>query len=435
MHTPELQALIDSAQQRLESLLQEKGKGATTTLACWRGLYYLRPLGLCANLSLFSNETYRGPSGDFVILSNAALEDPSAVFAALEARIESAMTRGAAALTEELSALLSIERVTPSEELFIEPSQDARRQASLDKMLARFDAVSAKFFEHFQLRMPRWMAVLAALFDSLSPLEKSAMDSLGRSPGGALDYFFDGGLERRTRDGLDPRLEMRFRRDPPEMVSFLWGDSDGLHYGLFYDDPAELPGAIVHNYARDSAETWVDGETTGVSLLAARVRERFEDPYRDEEPPLSLWALRAALRWFSTADRRAVDEDGIVRYRGARREAMLGAISAVLPKDAGNPRLSPEKVEARNIEYQQKRARKILREWLAEAREELAKGKPAFAYTIGRELHWLDSDLYRKESAELLVAAYEAMGRRALAEITRAHVANRDLPSVGVFER
>jgi F0F1-type ATP synthase membrane subunit b/b' len=80
-------------------------------------------------------------------------------------------------------------------------------------------------------------------------------------------------------------------------------------------------------------------------------------------------------------------------------------------------------------------ARKNLREWLAEAREELAKGKPAFAYTIGRELHWLDSDLYRKESAELLVAAYEAMGRRALAEITRAHVANRDLPSVGVFER
>jgi hypothetical protein len=48
MHTPELQGLIDSAQQRLESLLEEKGKGAATTLASWRGVYYLRPVGLCA---------------------------------------------------------------------------------------------------------------------------------------------------------------------------------------------------------------------------------------------------------------------------------------------------------------------------------------------------------------------------------------------------
>lgn len=435
MHTPELQSLIDSARERLESLLSEKGRGAATTLASWRGVYYLRPLGLCANLSLYSNETYQGPNGDFVILSNAQLEDPASAFAALESRVESALSRGAAALTEELSALLGIEPITPSEALFVDESRDALRQASLDKMRARFDAVSAKFFEHFQLRLPRWMAVLAALFDSLSPIEKSGTEWIGRSPGGVLDYFCDGGLDRATRDGLDPRLEMRFRCDPPEMVSFLWGDSDGLHYGLFYDDPAELPGAIVHNYARDSAETWVDEQTTGVSLLAARVRERFEDRYRDEAPPLSLWALRAALRWFSEADRRAVDEDGIVRYRGAKRESMLGSISAVLPKDSGNPRLSRDKVDAREVEYRKKRTPKIVREWIAEAREELAKGKPAFAYTLGRELHWLDSDRYRKESAELLVAAYEAMGRHALAEITRVHVANRDLPSVGVFER
>jgi hypothetical protein len=38
-------------------------------------------------------------------------------------------------------------------------------------------------------------------------------------------------------------------------------------------------------------------------------------------------------------------------------------------------------------------------------------------------------------SEELLVAAYEALGRSALADILRVHVAKRDLPMVTVFER
>lgn len=433
MHTPELQALIESATRQFQALLAAKGDGEGTRLVSYRGVYYLSKLGLCVHLSLYSKRTYGGPNGDFVLLSHSALEAPSAAFAALESRIEAAIAQGEAALTTDLGESLGLARIAPSEELFVDEAQDAKRRASLDKMLARFDAVSAKFTEHYQLRLPRWMAVLAAFFDSLSVLEQSGMESLGRSAGGALDYFKDGGLDRAPRDGLDPRLEMRFRCDPAEMVSFLWGDSDGLHYGMFFDDPAELPGAIVHNYARDSGETWVDAQTSGVSLLAERVRERFEDPYRDEEPPLSLWAVRSALRWFAAADRRALDEDGVVRYRGVPRESMLGSVSAVLPKSAGNPRLSRQQVDARQVEYRKKRTPKIMREWLMEAREELAKAKPAFAYTLGRELHWLDSDLYRKESAELLIAAYEALGRHALAEIARVHVAHRDLRSVTVY--
>jgi hypothetical protein len=435
MDTPEKRALIDEATTRFQTLLDERGRQSAVTVSSFRSPYYLPSQGLCAHVSLYDNSTYQGPSGDFVVVPSAALMDPSALWRALEAKLVALEARGVAALGDPLADTLGFAELAPSEELFADPLQEARRQGSLDKMLSRFDAVSAQFRAHYGLRLPRWMAVLAAFVDSASELERSGLESIGRGPGGALGYFEDGGLERATIDGLDPRLEMRFRCDPPEMVSFLWGDSDGLHYGMFFDDPAELPGAIVYNWARDSAETWAAEQTTGLSLLAARVRERFTDQYREEEPGVAEWALRAALRWFAEADRRAVDEDGIVRYRGVKREAMLGAVSAALPKSAGDPRLSREKVEARQVEYRKKRTPKIVREWIAEARDELAKARPAFAYTLGRELHWLDSDLYRAVSEELLVAAYEALGRRALADVLRVHVANRDLPMVTVFQR
>jgi hypothetical protein len=52
---------------------------------------------------------------------------------------------------------------------------------------------------------------------------------------------------------------------------------------------------------------------------------------------------------------------------------------------------------------------------------------------IGGELHWVDLDQYRQASRDLLVGAYRALGRDALAEVIEVHVANRDLRSVGVL--
>ncbi len=52
---------------------------------------------------------------------------------------------------------------------------------------------------------------------------------------------------------------------------------------------------------------------------------------------------------------------------------------------------------------------------------------------LGRELHWCDDDETREVSLELLVDAYRALGRDALAEIARVHHANRDLKSVDIY--
>lgn len=55
------------------------------------------------------------------------------------------------------------------------------------------------------------------------------------------------------------------------------------------------------------------------------------------------------------------------------------------------------------------------------------------ALVLGRSMHWKGGPLCLAESGPLLVEAYEALGRKALAGITRAHYAARDAPTVDVF--
>jgi hypothetical protein len=305
------------------------------------------------------------------------------------------------------------------------------RAQALDRALACFDGAAARMREVYGLRLPRHVAVWSALWRSLSPLEAEGMDWLGRSPGGIMLWLDDDGLARVPRDGLDPRLHDRFRCDPPELVTVMWGNTDGLHYGLWYDDPAELPSCIAHNYARDSAETWA-GAATVIQVLRGDLDDRLAAPdYPDEPPPEGALALVEALRWFEEPDDAAFYADDTPRYADHERGEILGGMAPALPAGAGDPRATSALVERREAAY---RARAPdVAGWLAEARAELARGQPAFALTLGRELHWLDADAFRAEGLELLCAAYAALGRDALAAIARVHHAHRDLPLVGVY--
>src|SRR5262245_48877862 len=112
----------------------------------------------------------------------------------------------------------------------------------------RFPFVEERFRRVYNLRLPRHIAVFAAFWHSLDRAERSAVyDSMGLGMLGITALFADDGLSLSARDGLDERLDGRYRRDPPEFVSIVSGDSDGLHYGLWYDDPADLPTFIAYN--------------------------------------------------------------------------------------------------------------------------------------------------------------------------------------------
>lgn len=313
-----------------------------------------------------------------------------------------------------------------------------RAEASLSLMHARFSEVAMRVQAVYRLRLPRHLAVFAAFLDAIDEAGRSALsDCVGLSAGGISRYFEHDGLALAGRNGLDERLEARFRCDPPEFVTVMWGDTDGLHFGLWYDDPAELPSFVAYNYARDSAETWTSHQPTVLAEIAERIdraaAEMESDP--DEEYPgqEDLPELRRALEAFGEADRKACKDDGPLRWAATARPAIVGGLGPALPSGAGDPRGGGEQREERSRAYHDRSP--LIWEWVAQAEAELGAGKPAFALTLGRELHWVDSDDYRDASLRLLTSAYRALGRDALADIAEVHHAHRDLHSVAVLGR
>ncbi len=409
------------------------------TVACWKAPIVDSGLGVIANVSLYDPKTYRGPSADLRLVAPGDEGELPSVVAAVKERLEALRGDEAAqtaALDRPVAETLGLEAVAAGPGTFAPSAESSgRRMNAFLEATRRYEGVAEHFRELYGLRLPRHVAVWAALLRSLTELEARGLDWLGRSASGIMLYFEDGGLERPTREGLDGRLEMRFRRDPPEFVTIMHGDSDGLHYGLWYDDPAELPSGIAGNWARDSAETHLEEAPTAIQLLAEQLRERIEEPDYPEDPiPLSAHAVRAAVEHFVPADREAWEADGVPRFFEAERGAILGGIAPALPPEAGDPRAGWDAHGRRYELYRDAKAGEVAA-LVATAREELADGKPAFALVLGRELHWFDDDRTRDEALALLKEAYGALGRDALASIAEVHHAHRDLRSVGVYER
>jgi hypothetical protein len=319
---------------------------------------------------------------------------------------------------------------------------DDRRQAALSAAWQRFPAVAEKVRQVYGLRLPRHLAVYWALWTSADEGEKHALDCLGGCPAGVMDYFRDDGLRLAGRDGLDERLHYRYMLDPAEFVTVRAGGGDGLHHGLWYDDPAELPSFIAHNYAKDSAETWTSGLPTVLAELRhdidgelADLREDAGMGVRDDSELEEFEAevttpLLGALDWFADADRLAVEADGRPRWATAARQDWI-SVSPALPEGSGDPRLAEWDARSRDFGKDGPAAG----QWIALAREELAAGQPALALAVGSELHWLSGgyEPYRLAARDLRAGAYRALGRDALAGIVDVHAAHPGLSSVEVL--
>jgi hypothetical protein len=304
---------------------------------------------------------------------------------------------------------------------------DARRRAALDKMYERHPAVAERVQRVHGLRLPHHLAVFCAFWDSADDAERAALEHLMVRPFGLTEYFADGGPALRARDGLDERLHGRYRCDPPEFVTVLGGGSDGLHYGLWYDDPADAPTLIVHNWARDSAETWANGYRTLLGELYGLTTTAMEE-YDGEAAPV-LRPLLDALDWFVDADNEAVEADGPDRWAGSARENTAVSVFPLLPGDAGDPQLG--RSHTRLDELRDGGAEAAA--WIAQAEAELAAGRPALALAVGGELHWLGD--HEQLAGRLRADGYRLLGRDAIAGIVEVHAANAALPSVDVLIR
>ncbi|WP_169745817.1 ADP-ribosylation family protein [Actinocatenispora sera] len=308
---------------------------------------------------------------------------------------------------------------------------EARRTRTLTEIWSRFPALEERVRRVYGLRVPRHLAVFAALWHSADDAEREGLNQLGVAPFGLTEYLAPDGLSLVGAGGLDERLHGRYRCDPAEFVTVLGGDSDGLHYGLWYDDPAQLPAFVVFNWARDSAETWTNGAATLLVQLRHRIDAVAADYGADGPEARALRPLAAALDWFAAADREAVAADGLPSWAQSPRQSTAVSLFPVLPTDSGDPRLESSGQRLRALQAGGPDAASLI----AEAERQLAAGQPAYALAVGSELHWIDADEYRDRGLALLVGAYQALGRDALADIAEVHAAHRDLRSVSVLTR
>jgi hypothetical protein len=302
------------------------------------------------------------------------------------------------------------------------------RRRAREEVGALVEPVRARLQRSHGITLPDHVFEFWTFWRGLHPVELEAVGALELSPMGLLELF-DETVEGRRIDGLDLRLHGRYYRDPPEFFTVLHGGTDGLHFGLWYDDPRAPPAFIASYYNNDGGELGLFPGTL-LGLLRERLGQRMEEledqePGEDDAQWLQLEVLREALDAF-----RPSSPESLPAPPGHRLETVDGAGALVRPGD-------PERTRDPGALYQElsRIEPEALRERVHAALQSCEAGDPSEALALGRDLHWLSAGVREREeaAAALLEAAYRALGRPALAEVARVHQRHRDLRTVGVI--
>lgn len=263
-------------------------------------------------------------------------------------------------------------------------------------------------------------------------------DTLGLSLVGPFDVLagkFDDVTPR-----FDPLLHYRYYLDLPEFFTIFCGDTDGLHFGYWLDDPAQGVGCVASYYRNDAYLLINNGDT-----LFEAVRHQLERYYDGtleliEDEPDEADAYKADMEWqdsfrvqlmrYATGDRSEIGQEYTDKHRQSSKRAVVAptyeGIGIVVP-----PHLyrTPTLVNPHDSMEPEADAAPIM----AEAQQALRDGFPGTALQLGHDLWILGADRHTSEAIELLTSAYDALNRPLLAHVTRVHAQNRSLPSVSVL--
>ena len=278
----------------------------------------------------------------------------------------------------------------------------------------------------------------------LRPLEplNALPDLLGVTLVGPFEVLA-GRFDGRTRQHSQ-LLHWRYHDDPPEFFTVFAGDTDGLHWGYYLDDPGRGDGCVAYYYARDAFELTVAGDNLfEVVRLQLELCWRDAEEYRDEDPDYAadyeddlrqLDEFRPRLQKVATGDRPETGDEYFENYGGyATRndhivaETREGMGIVVLPKQY-RPLSLPDKKLWAALRKTDKLAALV-----TEARQALADGYPGTALKLGKDLWAVGGEHQTMYAYELLDAAYAALGRDVLRQVLRTHRENRDLPSVDIL--
>jgi hypothetical protein len=311
-----------------------------------------------------------------------------------------------------------------------------KREAAVDECLEKYVVFYDRFEELTGLRLPEHVAIFVGFYLALSPEEKTWLDGASTNAAGLR------GVARWFEEGLgdhDAEVITRDRQatDPMELFP-LYENADG-RFGLFYDEPKELPASIAFiGTTMEKASSALLEPTLLRSLYRQRryrgagVQIEYGQYTDDIETPENAKLRLATLDWLGACAKR---EAKTARSRLSRKDGwpMNGGVGPyirgwVLPKDLEGWHNTYERLTA----YQQATKPKI-EEWIELAKQDLRDGSPGRALFMGRELHWFAATVYRETACELLIRAYVALGRRPLADITQAHY-RKHYPETTVYE-
>jgi hypothetical protein len=263
----------------------------------------------------------------------------------------------------------------------------AERRAALAQALEEFVVGADRVLEVHGLRLPKHLAYAIGWWRGMTDHERAGaryMFSL-TDPVGVGAWLCEGHFDRAF-------TLARRAIDPPEMLS-VFGTLDG-RLALWYDDPTQLPGTIV--CAREDDVIAVTAPTLLASL------EVWEDGQND--PFEDMPELDAIMEWCEACvrlEKAAYKAEPIRPF--AEREDVIDGVGPWIDGWTRPAELSGTyDAEA----------------WIATARAKLAT-EPGWALVIGRELHSSDDEEQHAIGRELLVEAYRALGRDALAAIAR----------------
>jgi len=327
-----------------------------------------------------------------------------------------------------------------------------RKRAAAERELARLRPAFAETLDAvWGFELPESLVRFWLFLRVLQPAELAVLDRLELAPFGIMDVFARPDAE--AMPGLDPRLHGRFYCDPPEMLSFMHGGGEGLHYGLWFDDGRRASGVV----SSDGSDDGGLGRPRGTPLEVVRARLELAcatDELGARERLFERRLLREAIVRFETGERveqgaaydsvheaparAAADaESDPERLHTIDEAGALVRGEPVLPRGHSMPGSDDERAVVAEWIDCIRADDPAVDGWIAEARRRLDAGDPAAALALGRDLHWLSGgeDQRERQACELLSAAYRALGRESLAAIAELHCRHRNRPSVDVLLR
>jgi hypothetical protein len=228
--------------------------------------------------------------------------------------------------------------------------------------------------------------------------------------------------------------QSRYYNDPPEFFTLLSGDSDGLHWGYYIDDPLHPTFPVASYYSNDAFEISIVGEDLFDTLRRA-IEEHHQgcvdtiefdlDEAEYYEAKLEQLALlRRTLQQYHTADRTEIGETYLAQYRaGQWREVVAPTrdyMGIVIPPELYRPLGGNDKFQIWNYRPTGEEVQNMEQQALAL----LEQGYPGAALKLGKDL-WV-YQRYQAVSYALLERAYTSLDRALLRKMVHVAKAYRE---------